>query len=130
MWPEELAHRLGVRDRTLQTNISMKNTLQLKKQLRARRKKQSKRQTLSLEQLEPKQLLSANTVDFDITILPFTGHTIEAEASYSYGAPWNFSSTVQGSGNAENWTAKQSSSTGVGLPANDQVIDSIDSYYL
>ena len=35
----------------------MKNTLQLKKQLRARRKKQSKRQTLSLEQLEPKQLL-------------------------------------------------------------------------
>ena len=41
----------------------MKNTLQLKKQLRARRKKQSKRQTLSLEQLEPKQLLSATSDD-------------------------------------------------------------------
>ena len=107
----------------------MKNTLQLKKQLRARRRKQSKRQTLSLEQLEPKQLLSANTVDFDITIKPFSGNAIEAEASYSYGAPWTFSSTVQGSGNAENWTAKQSSSTGVGLPVTDQIITSIDDYY-
>ena len=39
----------------------MKNTFRLKKQLRARRKKQSKRQTLYLEQLEPKQLLSATS---------------------------------------------------------------------
>ena len=108
----------------------MKNTLRLKKQLRARRKKQSKRQTLSLEQLEPKQLLSVNEFDFDISLIANSNNaSLSPNDSYSYAAPWTFSNTVQGSANTEDWLATQPSTAGVGLPVTDQIITSIDDYY-
>ena len=113
----------------------MKNTLQLKKQLRARRKKQSKRQTLSLEQLEPKQLLSA-TSDIEGTYDVYFSEydqTIPIELNESgpivasYTAPWLLGNTYQGYDKKNQWTAKQSQSET--RASNEFTIDTIEEYY-
>ena len=114
----------------------MKNALQLKKQLRARRKKQSKRQTLSLEQLEPKQLLSAtsDTVGkYDVYFSkydqtqPIQINDTPGPIVASYKAPWLLGNTYQGSANQKHWTASQSQSET--RASNEFTIDTIEEYY-
>ena len=115
----------------------MKNTLRLKKQLRARRKKQSKRQTLSLEQLEPKQLLSANSdiqgkydvyfSEYDQTY-PIQLNDTPGPIVASYTAPWLLGNEdYQGYDNKYQWTAKQSRSET--RASNEFTIDTIEEYY-
>lgn len=118
----------------------MKNTLRLKKQLRARRKKQSKRQTLSLEQLEPKQLLSAsmapgqlesypgdlNAPDLNIYFSDYNRATISMPfiTRRGFKAPWA-DGGGQGYDAIHDWTTQQDLSS---RASNEFTIDTIEEY--
>ena len=110
----------------------MKNTLQLKKQLRARRRKQSKRQTLSLEQLEPKQLLTtADSSDFEVSLTtPQSSTSIPLVAIHSYLAPFatGGDAQVQGKESKAQWTAALESTAINAVDASTRIIHTVQDF--
>ena len=93
----------------------------------------NKKQLASLERLEPKQMLTADSLDFTITLVDSNGPTIyQADTSHSYAAPWTWKlpngQQIQGAGESTSWTAEQSGHQGQLTHTTDHVIKTIRDY--
>ena len=93
----------------------------------------NKKQLASLERLEPKQMLTADSLDFKITLVDSNGPTTyQADTSHSYAAPWTWKlpngQQIQGAGESKSWTAEQSGHQGQLTHTTDHVIKTIHDY--
>jgi len=91
----------------------------------------SKKQLFSLEKLEQRQVLSGDSLDFTFTLTEGP-NSYQPDQSYSYAAPWTYTSTtpnkVQGSVNLADWRADQSGNSNEIHDTADYVIKTIDQY--
>ena len=94
----------------------------------------NKKKLGSLEALEPRKLLSGNTLDFTITLQNAAGQTVydTGSSSYSYQAPWLLNAEgypTQGSGESQAWTAVQGGHTNTINHNADGIIKTIGDFY-
>ena len=93
----------------------------------------NKKQLASLERLEPKQMLTADSLDFKITLVDSNSQTTyQADTSHSYAAPWIWhlpnKQQIQGAAESLSWTAEQSGHQGQLTHTTDHVIKTIRDY--
>ena len=109
----------------------MKSNMRKNKKLRTRRKKQSKRQMLSLEQLEPKQLLTAaDYSEYNVTLtIPKTSTSITPLEVHSYLAPFAPSGPeVQGNSSSAQWTAAVENTAVNAVDASSRIIHTVQDF--